>query len=95
MDLPEPLSDLAALFDEWSLDDPARRAWKMASATAEELASLSQRVLPRLEAIDAYLASFGEAPLPGPARRLILLAEAALEARHELDAREAPGALPG
>ncbi len=94
MDLPEPLSNLATLFDEWSLDDPARRARKTASATTEELESLSRSVLPRVDAIDAYLASFGEAPLPDPARRLLLLAESALEAQHELHARETPGEPP-
>ena len=91
INLPEPLSGLAVLRDEWGLDDPALRARKMTSATAAELENLIATVLPRVDAIDAYLVTFGETPLPEPARRLVLLAESALEAQHEQDARETPG----
>jgi hypothetical protein len=94
MSLPENLKELSELFDEWSIDDLARRAEKLASATRAELQGATRRVLPKVDAIDEHLAAFGNAPLDESARRLVLLAECALEAQHELEIRDAPDAFP-
>ena len=90
MALPDHLTDLTLLFDNWSIDDLSRRLSKIANATDVDLRELAKRVLPRAEEIDAYLNGFGENPLDQPARRLVLLAESALDAQTEIGLRENP-----
>ena len=90
MAVPDYLTDLALLFDNWSIDDLSLRVLKIANATDVELRSLVERVLPRAEEIDTYLNGFGDKPLDEPARRLILLAESALDAQTEIGLREDP-----
>ncbi len=85
--LPDEFADLIPLLAEWSTADLALRADQLCSATPPALSSLTGRVLPRLPAIDAYLNSFGDRPLDEPARRLLRLAECALDAGHELSDR--------
>ncbi len=90
MALPDHLADLASLFDEWSTDDVARRVTKIIQADDDALRTLAERILPRAEEIDAYLSTLGSEPLAGAAKKLVLLAECALEAETELEARNNP-----
>ncbi len=62
------------------------RSDRIASATHEDLRELVEVVSPELQAIDAFIDSIGE-PLPDEAALLGSLAEAALEAKHELERR--------
>lgn len=89
--LPEDLSDLLPLLDEWSIADVARRAAKLTSASPSELCRLTDLVLPRVAAIDRYLNAWGNLPLDDTAAALLRLAESALEAAHELGARGETG----
>ena len=89
MPLPESLYDLIPLLDDWSIADVARRVQKLSEASPSDLSFLTERLLPRLGAIDEYLSSFDTSPLDPIARSLLLLAECALEARQELDSRDA------
>ena len=90
MALPDHLTELGLLFEEWSIADLALRMMKLARATDEALKCLSAKVLPRAEEIDAYLNTFGVTPLDEPANRLVSLAECALDAQTELGLRENP-----
>jgi hypothetical protein len=85
--LPDGFSDLISLLDEWSTADLALRTEKLSSANPADLSAMVERLLPLLPAIDAYLESFGKAPLDEPARRLLHLTECTLDAQHELSAR--------
>ena len=66
--------------------DDTVRSDRIASATHEDLRELVEVVSPELQAIDAFIDSIGE-PLPDEAALLGSLAEAALEAKHELERR--------
>jgi len=91
MALPDHLADLADLFDEWSIDDMARRVMTLVDASDGTLHDLAEKVLPRAEAIDAYLETFGNGPFDSLAKKLMLLAETALDAETELEIRQNPG----
>ncbi len=88
MPLPDALSILIPLLDDWSYADPSLRLEKLVSATSSDLSLLVERVLPCLPAIDEYLTTFGDQPLDETARRLLRLVESALDAKHELEARD-------
>ncbi len=87
MGLPLDLTDLLPYLNDWSTPDLAMRIAKISSARSSDLTAMTDQVLPRLAAIDAYLDSFGAQPLDETALGLLRLTECALDARRELDDR--------
>jgi hypothetical protein len=78
------LRQLLPMLRRWATGDDTARSNRIASATDEDLRELVEVVSPELQAIDAFIDSIGE-PLPDEAALLGSLAEAALEAKHELE----------
>ncbi len=89
--LPDELRHLAPLIAKYAEGDDVDRSQLIVSASADELRELSTATDPHWDAINAFLdASMGE---PGPAQDLALaldsFSQAAMEARLELEGREA------
>ena len=78
--LPDSLRLLAPLLTKWTIGDDEERSRKLKRSAASTRQKLIDAVIPHLQAIDAYLDSFGENP-PEDACAFGSLAQAALEAQ--------------
>ena len=70
--LPEAFEDLAPWAD-WALEPERARMAKKVASSMEELRAFYDAVMPRLEAIIAYLDGLPAGERPAPAHRLYLL----------------------
>lgn len=84
--LPPSLAHLEALAEQWATGDDDDRSCLVAGATDDQLAELWRSVEPELSSIDALFERHGE-PSPDPVLVAGRLAEAAHEARIELERR--------
>ncbi len=85
--LPDEFHDLIPLIEQWAIGDDVEREEKMQAASTQQLQQLAATLQPRFGAIDAYLDEHDhlyEATFLGK------LAEAAVEAGFELEARGTP-----
>lgn len=83
--LPEEFADLAPLVDEWSLRSEKERHDKRVTSRLEEVKAFYGAVLPRMDAIIAYLDRFPLAAMPPDAQRLYFLALTCMEMSHPID----------
>jgi hypothetical protein len=86
-DLPLEFKDLAGLVQRWAVSDDSERAALLDEASDVELSELVKTVGPRFAAINQYLDSFNDRPMPEAATALGTLAECAVEAQQELSSR--------
>jgi hypothetical protein len=86
VDLPDALSALQPLIRSWAIADDQQRADEIEAAETDELRSLIAAVEPHLSAIDRLCLQDEAAPA---AHATGHLAEATLEARQELERRNA------
>ena len=84
--LPEGFASLETLAEKWCVADDVDRSTVMDNASADELQTLIDTVSPQFEAINAHLDTKND---DDPEWNLGTLAEAACEARFELDRRNA------
>lgn len=93
--LPEELQPLAPLISRYAESDDVRRSELLEAATDENLRELSEAPSAHWEAINAFLDE-NVAAEPGPRQDVALaldsFAQAAMEARFELERRRAPDA---
>jgi hypothetical protein len=80
------LQQLLPMLRSWAAGDDTVRSDRIAAASSDDLRELVTAVADELHRIDALIDSHGE-PLPDEAVLLGRLAEAALEAQHELTRR--------
>jgi hypothetical protein len=85
-DVPVALHPALPLLSRWALSDDHDRELRIGKARTRSLVVLRDTVVPLLGDIDAYLVGFG-ATTPESANRLGDLAQAAIEARQELNRR--------
>ncbi len=85
--LPEEFLGLKSLVRTWAIADDTERSERLCRASTKALRRLAQRLRPQLGAIDTYLRSFGDKPLPEAAVALGAVAECACEAELLLDKR--------
>jgi hypothetical protein len=71
--LPPPFSDLEPFAEAWCLSTESERYAKRLASTMDEMNSLYDAVLPRVEEALAYCDKFPLDDLPEDARRLLLL----------------------
>ena len=71
--LPAVFSDLEPFAEAWCLATERERYAKRLNSTMQEMQSLYDAVLPRIEAAIAYCDAFPLDDLPDDARRLLLL----------------------
>ena len=71
--LPEPFKDLEDLARVWSLPTETERSAQRNRSSREQLAALNDSLLPRIEAVFAYLDQFNLDSLPDDAKRLLFL----------------------
>jgi hypothetical protein len=88
-DLPVQLASLVPLAKRWALSDDVDRGERVNQASSRNLQRLVRVVGPLFGAVNAYLDSFGEAPMPESATALCALAECAAEAQLVLEHRGA------
>jgi hypothetical protein len=86
-DLPLEFKDLAGLVQRWAVSDDSERAALLDEASDGELGELVKAVEPRFAAINQYLDSFDDRPMPEAATALGTLAECAAEAQLKLSSR--------
>ena len=84
-DLPSSFRPLIPLVRRWGIGDDELRGDRIEDASEEDLRELVGRVAPQLAKIEAYLDSFGDAPLSEAACALQALALCAVEARATLE----------
>ena len=80
------LRELLPILRTWAIGDDAVRSDRIAAASSDDLRELVTVVAGELDRIDALIDSHAE-PVPDEAVLLGRLAEAAIEARHELARR--------
>jgi hypothetical protein len=80
-DCPKEFGALKPLFERWAKSDDQERTDLLARASPSRLEGLVTRVKPYFTAINAYLDSFGDGPMPEFAMALGSLAECASEAQ--------------
>jgi hypothetical protein len=71
--LPEQFADLEPLVSEWALAKQGDREKKRVASTAEEIRAFYDTMLPRMEAILAYLSQFPVEGIPEQAKALLFL----------------------
>ena len=80
-ELPAKFESLLTLIPKWALNDDEERTEMLEEASSDELKSFVATVIPHIPAIDKYLDSFGDEPLPEAGAALGTLAECCLEAQ--------------
>ena len=88
-DLPESFNKLIPLIKQWAIADDNDRSGKISRASSATLTRLVASINPDFSAINQYLDSFENKPLPEHAILLGTLAECATEAQLTLKARTA------
>ena len=76
--LPEAFLDLAPWLD-WALEPERARTERREASSMDEIRAFYDAVLPRTEAMIAYLEDFREGDMPAPARRLYLISLSLVE----------------
>lgn len=84
-ELPDGFGDLAPLTAAWCLPDNQARMHAMAAADMADVQALYHAMLPRIEAIAAYLDRFPLDDLPAPEHALLELALTFAELAHVVD----------
>jgi hypothetical protein len=87
-DVPMDLRAALPLLSRWAISDDQTREERIGRARTPSLVALRDAVVPLLGRIDAYIEGFGPTP-PKSATRFGDLAQAAIEARQEVDRRSA------
>jgi hypothetical protein len=80
-DYPKEFRSLVPLVEKWAKSDDEERADLLARVTRSCLEDLVRQVTPYFTAINRYLDSFGDGPMPESATALGTLAESASEAQ--------------
>jgi hypothetical protein len=80
--MPDPFHDLEDIAQKWAISDDTTRSEVVDKASKPELEKLVQIIMPRIDAINKFLAHRENAP----ASALGALAQAASEAKIALDA---------
>jgi hypothetical protein len=87
-DVPQDLGAAVPLLSRWAISDDQAREERIGRARTASLVALRDAIVPLLGRIDAYIDGFGPTP-PESATRFGDLAQAAIEARQEVDRRSA------
>jgi hypothetical protein len=93
--LPDPFKDLEPFVSSWALAKEAERNRKRLSSTMEEIRAFYQALLPRMEAIIAYLNRFPLEEMPEDARRLFYLTLSLAEISPAVELYGEPGVIDG
>ena len=86
-ELPEQFKSLIPLIQSWGISDDVQRDERREEASRTTLETVVAQVKPLLPAINSYLDSFGDEPLPEAATALGALAEFVAETELELQKR--------
>ena len=100
--LPEPFQDLEPFVESWALTTETQRNQKRISSPMTEIQTFYDAMMPRMEAILAYLSQFpitnmpeDVATLPAEARRLLYLSMAMAEAAGAVEMYQHPSVIDG
>ncbi|HUU26014.1 MAG TPA: hypothetical protein VMW68_10685 [Methyloceanibacter sp.] len=83
--LPEGFQDLARFVEKWARPLERERYNALLDTTIDELREFYDTMLPRMQAIEAYLDPFGLDGMPDEARTLFDLAMTFMETAHPID----------
>jgi hypothetical protein len=92
--LPDPFPDLEP-FAAWALATETERKGKRLASTMEEIQAFYDAILPRVEAVIAYLNRFPLDAMPAEARRLFHLTLSLAEAAMAVELFKQPGVADG
>lgn len=92
--LPEPFRDLEP-FAEWALATETERNRKRLASTMAEIQEFYNAILPRMEAVVAYLNQFPLDAMPADAQRLLHLTFSLAEVSTAVELFKQPGVVDG
>ena len=98
MKLPEPFTDLEPLADIWALPSEIERNQQRRSSTMDQIQTFYDTMLPRMEAVLAYLSEFppdAAETMPADDRRLLYLTLAMVEVTTAVELYQQPSVPEG